>query len=203
MVPNIAPFEPRLGQELGARDIVVTVASDSRLKNVKGALKAWPSVLLAFPNAQLHLIGHGLGESEDLADWARRYSFGRGVYWHGYISRERLHEVLSAASMLLHPSHEEAQPLVLLEAMALGLPVVAGASAGGVGWTVGNAGILVDVTLPEAIASGVKMVLGNRGLRRRLGSSGVRRVLEVFSSDAVGRAYEAEYALALGQAQRR
>jgi glycosyltransferase involved in cell wall biosynthesis len=177
---------------------VVTLADDSKRKNVRTALEAWPIVLRTLPDAELHLVGYGLGPSEDLALWAGHHSLQRQVFWHGPVGRAEVEDIIAAATVLLHPSLEESQPMALLEAMAYGVPVVGGEASGGVPWTVRDAGILADVRSPTALAATVVSVLGNPERRARLGEAGKRRVAEVFSAEAVVRAYERQFATVLG-----
>lgn len=203
VIPNITPFEPQGGKrdnQPGCR--VVTVADNSRLKNVKAALEAWPIVLQSFPGAELHLLGHGLGPSEELAKWADHHSLLRQVVWHGPVDRAEVKDVVGSATALLHPSLEEAQPMVLLEAMALGVAVVGGEASGGVPWTIGDAGVLTDVQSPAEMAKTVIDLVGDPERCRNLGEAGKRRVADVFTPQAVTNAYEAQYATILGKRSR-
>jgi L-malate glycosyltransferase len=195
VIPNITPFEPSHGirdKVLGQR--VVTVSDSSQRKNVRAALCAWPKVLESFPSAELHLVGHGLGLSEDLARWAEERSLRQQVFWHGPVGRVEVEQLIRSAIVLLHPSFEESQGLVLLEAMALAVPVVGGHVSGGVPWTIGDAGVLADVRSPIALAAKVVDLLGNPEQCKRLGEAGRRRVADIFSPEAVASAYEDQYA---------
>ena len=198
VIPNITPFGPHDGMRdnpPGRR--VVTIANNGRLKNVRAALEAWPIVLRSFPDAELHLVGHGLGPSEDLALWADHRSLQQQIFWHGPVGRAEVKNVIESATALLHPSLEESQGMVLLEAMALGVAIVGGATSGGVPWTIGNAGVLTDVRSPAEIATTVIDLLGDPERCRNLGEVGKRRVADVFSPEAVANAYEEQYATVL------
>jgi glycosyltransferase involved in cell wall biosynthesis len=198
IIPNITPFRPVDGERdnpPGQR--VLTVANDSRLKNVRVALEAWPFVLRTFPDAELHLAGSGLGPSEDLALWANHHSLHLQVFWHGLVDRAEVKRLITSATVLLHPSLEEAQPMVLLEAMALGVAVAGGCTSGGVPWTIGDAGVLTDVRSPAAIAAKVVELFGDPERCRNFGEMGKRRVADFFSSEAVANAYEEQYAAVL------
>jgi len=203
VIPNIAPFGPHHARHdgQGCRR-VTTVADSSRLKNVKAALQAWPLVLRSFPDAELHLVGHGLGSSDDLAIWANQHSLRRQVSWHGAVGRSEVERLIGSSAALLHPSLEESQGLVLLEAMALGVPVVGGEGSGAVPWTIGKAGVLADVRSPTALAEAVLELLKDPQRRAELGEAGTRRVSETFSPDAVAGAYERQYAAVLNEKRR-
>jgi glycosyltransferase involved in cell wall biosynthesis len=199
VIPNIAPFEPPAGTLNSPASLrVVTVASDSRLKNVRSALNAWPIVLQSFPDAELHLVGEGLGPSEDLARWAEPRGLQRQVSWHGHLDRDEVRKVIGTAQALLHPSLEESLGNCLLEAMALGVPVVGGKGSGAVPWTVGKGGTMTDVRSPSAVAATVVDLLRDPDRCRRLGEAGRRRVADVFSPESVSVAWEEQYSTMLG-----
>jgi len=198
VIPNITPFEPCDGpRDSPAGQRVVTIADGGRLKNVRAALEAWPIVLRSFPDAELHLIGHGLGPTENLALWADHHSLLPQIVWHGPVDRNEIRNEIESATALLHPSLQESQGMVLLEAMALGVATVGGSASGGVPWTIGDAGVLTDVRSPAEIAATVVDLLGDPKRCRSLGEAGKRRAADVFSPEAVASAYEEQYAAVL------
>jgi glycosyltransferase involved in cell wall biosynthesis len=83
------------------------------------------------------------------------------------------------------PSHAEGLPLVLLEAMSRGKPVVASA-VGGTPELVqdGQTGLLVPPGDVEALREALRRLLDDRELARRLGTAGAQRVRDEFSGDA-------------------
>lgn len=96
------------------------------------------------------------------------------------------------------PSVAEPFGLVLLEAMAQAVPVVATA-AGGVPEIVrdGRDGLLVPPGDPEALARALGRLLSDEALRDRLAAAGRRRVASDFSQDRTVAATEAVYRRAL------
>ena len=89
--------------------------------------------------------------------------------------------------------------MVLAEAMAMGLPIVAGKRSGAVPWVVGSAGSLVDVRDADAVATALREILIDPELAMRLGHAGRVRVESSFAAEGVARAYEREYVSALAQ----
>jgi glycosyltransferase involved in cell wall biosynthesis len=81
------------------------------------------------------------------------------------------------------PSRDDPFPLVVLEAMALGTPVVA-FSVGGVAEQIGDAGLLVPPQDVEKFAAAVVSLLESAAERRRLGAEAARRVESRFSTSA-------------------
>src|SRR5690606_13119093 len=89
----------------------------------------------------------------------------------------------------------------LLEAMALGRPVVT-TSAGGSAEVVvdGESGFVVPPADPAALADAVERVLRDPALARTLGERGERRVREHFSLEAMLRAIDGLYREQLARA---
>ena len=84
--------------------------------------------------------------------------------------------VLARASIFVHPTREDCFPLVILEAMAAGLPVVS-TREGGVPDEVedGVTGILCEKGDPKALADAIETLLVNPSLRERMGREGRSR----------------------------
>jgi glycosyltransferase involved in cell wall biosynthesis len=81
----------------------------------------------------------------------------------------------------------EGQPLVILEAMAAGLPVVAPAWPGIADTVVdGETGLLVQEGSPEALADRLVRLARDSDRRLRLGASGRQRYEQFFTQDAFG-----------------
>jgi glycosyltransferase involved in cell wall biosynthesis len=98
-------------------------------------------------------------------------------------------------TVLLHPSLEEACPMAVLEAMALGLPVVAGRDAGGVPWVLenGRAGFLTDVRNPREMGDALLRCIRNAEERSAKRQRACDRVVKYFSPWAVAEQYERAY----------
>jgi glycosyltransferase involved in cell wall biosynthesis len=91
--------------------------------------------------------------------------------------RKDVKEMMAVMDILAFPSHKEAFGNVLIEAMAMSLPVVA-ADAGGVPDTVvnGSTGILVPPKDADALADGLQKLIDNPDLRKKMGAQGRERV---------------------------
>jgi len=194
VIPNISPFliSGNSRQE-NSVPIVLSIGDAANLKNLATLLMAWPLIKERVPLAQLHVVGHGLAVDEELAKWARKKEVDSGVTWHGYLERGPLEKLLAATDVLVHPSLEEAQPMVLLEAMSKGVPIVGGVNSGGVPWTIGDAGILVNVKSPRKIADATVKLLLNDLLRKDLGKRGQDRIRLEFSPERVAGLYVEQY----------
>ena len=158
VVPDLPPADP---SSVRSRWVILDVAGDSPLKNVRTLIRAFAIVVAKYPKAELRLVGPGLAAEDPIAEWARSQQLDRNITFVGSADRARIANEYARASILCHPSLEEAQPLALIEALRAELVVIGGASSGGVPWTLfdGRAGILVDVRSASAIADGIESAL--------------------------------------------
>jgi glycosyltransferase involved in cell wall biosynthesis len=97
-----------------------------------------------------------------------------GVRWLGYVTDEERLRLYGEASMLVLASADEGFGIPALEAMTIGLPVVA-AARGSLPEVVGEAGLLVDADDPRALAEAMRRVLEEDALRAELADRGVAR----------------------------
>lgn len=195
VTPNAVPPSTRddgpAARPFAAR--YVTVANATPLKNVAALLEAFPAVAERVPDATLTLIGPGLEPDGELARRARGI---RGVNFVGPCPHEAVLARLRGADVLVHPSHEESFGMVVVEAMALGLPVVGGRRSGALPWMIGGSdgcGLLVDVTSPSALSAAMLALAKDERLRLLLARRAVARAQDTFAPGAVATSYISAY----------
>jgi glycosyltransferase involved in cell wall biosynthesis len=137
---------------------VVSAINWSDLKNVRGALQAFRIARqLCVEQAgdlKYTLLGPGLGPGGPAESWAHQHQCAQGVIFKGTVSHEEALREIAGADVLFHPSHEEAMPGPVCEAMAMRVPVVACREAGGCRWLCGeNRGLLCDGYDPRDMAN--------------------------------------------------
>lgn len=170
-------------------------------KNGRVAIEAFARVRKHHSRARLLMFGtdHGVGEQAEW--WARERGMEQGIEFVGHQPYDRLISRITAeVDVLVHPALEEAQPMALIEAMALRIPVIGGRSSGGVPWTLdnGRVGILVDVRSPEQVADAMVKLAGDPELRRKFGELGYTLARERFHISKVTDAYQKIYAQIAG-----
>ena len=167
--------------------VILDVADNGRRKNIPSLLRAMAKILSCHPDARLRLVGPGLSEDSPLAEIADALELRDAIDFVGEVDLAGLADEYSRATVFVHPSLEESFGLTIAEAMSHGLPVVAGAKAGGPSWLLdeGQAGLLVDTRRPEAIGAAVCLLLDNGDLRAELGAAAAERVRATFSPAAV------------------
>lgn len=165
-------------------------------KNGTTLLKAFRLVRETLPHCQLSLFGPGHGFGQEAETWARRQGLSRNVLFRGAVSRPALRDELKQqAQIMVHPSLEESFGMTIAEAMALGIPVIAGANSGAVAGTLddGRSGVLTDVRSPVAIAAEMIRLARNPGVCRELAAAGAASAGRKFRMDNVLAAYEETY----------
>jgi glycosyltransferase involved in cell wall biosynthesis len=99
--------------------------------------------------------------------------------------------VMAGLDLLVFPTHTEGFPLVVLEAEAAGLPIVASRVCSlPEQITDGVEGRLVPVKDPSALASAVIELARDPVLRKRMGEAGQARARREFTFDRMIREYE-------------
>jgi glycosyltransferase involved in cell wall biosynthesis len=154
-----------------------------RLRIRKG-VEVLLEALRELPGARLLIAGDG----EHRAALERRA--GASTVFLGRCGAAQVRELLRGAAALVVPSIYEGMPLVVLEAMEAGVPVVA-SRVSGIPEVVegGVTGWLVPPEDPEALAAALAQVLGDPEEARRRGEAGRRRVEERFRPAAAAKAW--------------
>ena len=112
-----------------------------------------------------------------------------GVEFLGHTSRKRLAELLSEAAALVLPSAQENAPMVIAEAMAAGVPVVA-TRVGGIPDMIrhGETGLLYEPGDLDALTSCLRSLLRDAGLCERLGREARHWAQAVYAPERVAEA---------------
>ncbi len=128
------------------------------------------------PDAHLMVVGGG-PEETNLRRLSAELALAGRVHFLGRVPHDQMHDVYSAADVLVLASSREGWPNVLLEAMACGTPVAA-TGVGGIPEiiTVPESGVVVPERSTDAIAMGVRRILA-----ADLDSAATRAYAETFS----------------------
>lgn len=113
-------------------------------KGVDIALRSVGILKQSYPEISLTLIGDGPARSRLIA-LSRKLGLERNLRWLGWLPQRALADHYRAADILLYPSLRDSGGMVVLEALAHGLPVVC--------TDLGGPGIIVNSTCGRAIAT--------------------------------------------------
>jgi len=135
------------------------------------------------PRAHLHIFGEG-PERAEIERTVIRLGLAARVTLHGAVARPQ--DALSQMRLLVLPSTAEGFGLVLIEAMAAGIPVIA-TDVPGIRDVVKNdvTGLLVPPAQPQKLATAINHLIDDPQLRDRLIDAAAADVRERFTWDVV------------------
>lgn len=184
------PWEAR--KALPERGHILFVSTLEPRKNVAGLLDAYQILLENERQApDLMLAGRATPAA---APWLERIGkppLAGKVRHLGYVSDEQRKTLYEQALLLVLPSFNEGFGLPVLEAMTMGVPVVA-SNRGSIPEVLGDAGLLVDPENANALATAMSRMLGDREMANRAANRGLRRSL-TFNWQAAAEALRAAY----------
>ncbi|MGD8368801.1 MAG: glycosyltransferase family 4 protein [Desulfobacterales bacterium] len=148
-------------------------------------------------NSRLVIVGEGPLRAE-LEDLARRKGQEGKILFTGF--QPDVASVLAILDLAVLPSLFEGMGRVLLEAMAMGIPVI-GSEVGGIPDLIrhGREGFLVPPGNPYALAAAVRVVIDNPHLAAAMGRAGLERVSGQFGARQMVRSIERVYLEALAE----
>lgn len=140
-------------------------------------LEAFAGLLGRGVHAHLTLVGSG-PEREALGELADRLGIADGVTFMGGLGHDDVREQYTRADVFCLPSFAEGQPVVLMEAMAAGLPVVSTRIAGTAELVEdGVSGFIVNPGRADELEEALVRLAADADLRRRMGEHGRAKVV--------------------------
>jgi CDP-glycerol glycerophosphotransferase len=140
----------------------ITVGRLSVEKRHDKLLAAFKRLLAEMPSAKLFIVGDG-PLYRDLATRVRSLGLGQSVFLLGY--RDNPYVLMRHASCFVLSSDHEGQPMVLLEALALGMPIVSTDIPGSRSVLEGGYGLLVENSVEGLAAGMLTIASGKFGFR--------------------------------------
>jgi glycosyltransferase involved in cell wall biosynthesis/SAM-dependent methyltransferase len=183
---------PRRQEILGLDENTPVVSFVGTLSNTKGVLRlidAAALVLKKFPEVKFALAGADGSAGDVLERRLREEPAGRAFRLLGF--RKDAADVIASSDVFVLPSVADAMPLVVLEAMLAGKPVVATRSGGAAEMVRdGDTGFLVPIDDPPALARAVLALLEDPERRAAMGKRGKERARTVFSHERYIKQFE-------------
>ena len=189
-VLQTTPIDPDIRRKHGLPEgpLFMTVARLQEHKGHRYLIDAIPEVLKSCPNAIFAIVGKANGrEQESYRDSLRalceKLGIAKSVRLLGYVADPDLYSLYRSATALVHPALSEGFGLTLLEAMAMGLPVIAAAADGPRELiTQGQNGWLVPIADSESLSAAIIKLVSDAGTQEAL-SRGGREFAAVMSVD--------------------
>lgn len=159
---NIGKFEHKKGQDI--------------------LLKAFHEIYRRYPNLSLVMIGASGPARESLSGLLGELGFGSRVFIYENLSHQRICAFMQRALLFILPSRDEPFGIVLLEAGAMSVPVIA-SRVGGIPEIIidGESGLLVQPEDPLELSDKIVELIENAERRKSLAMSLNKRVIERFT----------------------
>ena len=129
--------------------------------------------------AELWIIGDG-SERGEIESIIAKHGLEQEITLHGWVPQDKCPALIAQCDVLVLPSIRECGGAVVLEAMALGLPVVATDWGGPADYINEETGILIPPSSPAELTTGLDNALtslsGNSELRKKMGLAGRGRI---------------------------
>lgn len=183
---NFKPDSDGEKKKLNILPGIFVIGTVSRLDPVKGNryfIFALPAIVKVFPGLKAVFVGEG-SEKEQLISYTRELGIYDNVIFTG--ERQDVRGLMCAFDIFVLSSLNEGMGRCLLEAQALGLPVVA-TEIGGVPEVIKNGltGILVPPADPEALSAAIISLLKDEARRLEMGREAKKWVDNRFSVEAM------------------
>ena len=162
--------EKKIIEKLGFfpnQPILLFVGSLAIHKGVDYLINAMPKILKKHSSANLLIVGRGQQE-DSLKKLVYKLGINQNVHFVGSIENNKLQYYYNLADIFVLASLREGLPVVLMEAMSSGCPVVATNIAGNPDMIENNKnGFLIKIKSPEEISRAVIKILSDENLKNR------------------------------------
>lgn len=183
VIPN--PTEPTLLRADLLQKRVIAAGRISPVKAFDQLIEVWTLIHQDFPDWQLHFYGQDyLGTQQQLENLIEKYHLQDVIHFKGSVNN--LTQIMTDYSIYAMTSETECFPMVLLESLSVGLPVISYDCPNGPRniLTKDEDSLLIpDKNIP-IFTKKLKILMKNQNLRQKMGSKGIENV-QRFSLDKV------------------
>ena len=187
----------KLKQRYGITENDIVIGEVANLREMKGhvdVIDAIPMIVQQYPNIKFFFAGEDQSNGK-----IKKYANAKGVNKHvifaGYC--DNIPEILSMFDIFILPSLLEGLPTSIIEAMTIGLPIIA-SNVGGIPELIddGENGILIEPQSPQQLASSILYLLKNKDVARLMGERNIKRARQNHDIEEKARYFENIYKLA-------
>ncbi len=173
--PGVHP-QATAAQSVSEKRTLVAVGATQKRKGLLDLVNAFEVIAHLNEELELQIIGPpGDGEGElDRSIKMLPSAIQRRVHRFGFVERQQRDQLISDATILVHPSHYEGFGFPVLEAMAIGTPVVT-TTGGAIPEIAGDAALKIDPGDGDALVDALTELLRNEELRNTLVVAGLNR----------------------------
>ena len=130
-----------------------------------------------------------MGKNSACYNWAIKEKINlKNIFFMGYIDNSKLANIYKKSDIYLSTSLEETFGVTYAEAMASGVPIVAGKKSGASKEVIENCGILTDVSSVKSICKSI-MKYNNKKIYNKKRMMGIKRANKYFNLNIITKNY--------------
>jgi glycosyltransferase involved in cell wall biosynthesis len=198
---DIEKFSPKISGEqikkkysIGNSKLILAVSSGTVLKGIVFVFLALKEIVKEIPSVKLMVIGIEDKYQEQMSSTINRLQIQKNVILVGRVPNSEMPQYYASSDVVVLPSLHENFPVVALEAISSGKPVIA-SRVGGIPELISNNenGILVSPGDIEQMVEALFRLLENSSLGNRMGYVGRKMAEEEFDWKKIGQLYLTEF----------
>ena len=184
----------KLKRKYGIAQDDIVVGEVANLREMKGHLDvidAIPTIIQQYPNTKFFFAGEDVSNGE-IERYAKIKGVDKYIIFAGYC--DNIPEILSIFDIFILPSLWEGLPTSIIEAMAIGLTIIA-SNVGGIPELInsGENGILIEPRSPQQLASTILYLLKNKDVAKLMGERNIGRARQNHDIESKARDFENTY----------
>ena len=172
-IPNMIEDIPKNVSKLNTKNLI-SIGRLAKEKGVTDLIELFKELKEKNPkeNYHLHLVGDG-AERNKVVDMIYRYDLTKDITVHGYLKKKDINVLFKDTSLYLMTSYTESFGLVLVEAMAYGIPCLSYTSAEGANDLITNDynGYLIENRNKDEMIEKIEYIMNNDNKRKELGKN--------------------------------
>jgi len=172
-IPNMIEDIPKNVSKLNTKNLI-SIGRLAKEKGVTDLIELFKELKEKNPkeNYHLHLVGDG-AERNKVVDMIYEYDLTKDITVHGYLKKKDINVLFKDTSLYLMTSYTESFGLVLVEAMAYGIPCLAYTSAEGANDLITNDynGYLIENRDKDEMIEKIEYIMNNDNKRKELGKN--------------------------------
>jgi glycosyltransferase involved in cell wall biosynthesis len=190
---NRGNFRTKFGTPEDAIVVLFIASLFNKQKGIVELLKTIKLITKEFKNVLFIFVGGGK-EQDFMVKYCQIERLEKYVKFTGYLPSKQIVQILNSSDIFALPSYSEGFPLVILEAMAAGLPIVS-TPVGAIPEIVKNGenGFLVRPMDHLALAEKIKWLVENGELRKKIADNNIKKIQEKYDLEVVAKIFENIY----------
>ena len=178
----------------GSKIVVLFIASlFNKEKGIMELLKSIPPIIKEHNDILFIFVGGGK-EKGAMMEFCRKETLEKYIKFTGYLEQEDIIKILNSSDIFVLPSYGEGFPLVILEAMAAGLPIIS-TPVGAIPEVIndGENGFFVKPMDHIALAEKIILLIKNEYLRNELGNNNIKKIKGKYDLNTVANIFKDNY----------